>query len=208
MNDTPHSEPIQATPVAHACDPTPPTAEENALQADATADPCRPPEQPDAAEETAGPNPSVFEDPCADPDPDCGTADATAAPYGLDELRGELIALREELASERARHEREARDYEEFCRLYPDVPLASCSDAVWRAVENGTPLAAAYALEERRRALTAARAAQANEQNKQRSSGRVKDAQSDFFTPDEVRSMSQNEVRANLSRIMQSMKKW
>ncbi|MBQ9784524.1 MAG: hypothetical protein IJW29_03385 [Clostridia bacterium] len=126
----------------------------------------------------------------------------------MDELRGELNALREQLASERARRARIESEYEEFCSLYPDVSLASCSDAVWGAVENGTPLAAAYALEERRRILTAARAADANEQNQGRSTGRVRGSTGEFFTPEEVRAMSQNEVRINLSKIMKSMKKW
>ena len=208
MNDAPHSEPIQATSVACEGNQTPPEAEEEALQAVEAADSCQVPAPCEQMEDTTAENPALFEDSRADSDSDCISALPEASPHGLDELRDELIALREELAVERARHERRSREYEEFCRLYPDVPLADCPDTVWREVERGTPLAAAYALEERRRALIAARAAQTNAQNRQRSSGCVKDAQGDFFTPDEVRSMSQSEVRTNLSKIMQSMKKW
>ena len=75
-------------------------------------------------------------------------------------------------------------------------------------VKSGIPLAAAYALAERRRQMTALRAAESNQSNRARSSGGVKCTQNEFFTPEEVRTMSQGEVRANLSKIMRSMKKW
>ncbi len=208
MNDAPHYESVQATPVACACDPTSEADAEDAVSAAATADPCRSTEPDEAIPGAAGADPAISEDPGTDSDPDRDPSGTEAPTHGLDELRGELNALRQQLEAERTRHERAEREYEEFRQLYPDATLSDCSDDVWRAVESGTPLAAAYALEERRRALTADRAAQANAQNRQRSAGRVKDAQNDFFTPDEVRAMSQSEVRTNLSKIMRSMKKW
>ena len=48
-----------------------------------------------------------------------------------------------------------------------------------------------------------------NERNALLSSGRVgKSSSEEYFTPDEVRKMSGSEVRANYSKIMESMKRW
>ncbi|MBQ9773239.1 MAG: hypothetical protein IJW30_06005 [Clostridia bacterium] len=147
-------------------------------------------------------------DPPADPDPDLSD-DVPAPPTNeLEALRGELNALRAEITAERSAREQIESQYEEFHTLYPEVSVASFSDAVWREVERGTPLAAAYALEERRRALTAQKAAESNAENKVRSAGAMKGTENDFFTSDEVRRMSRREVRANLQKIMLSMKKW
>lgn len=99
-------------------------------------------------------------------------------------------------------------EYAEFAILYPDVPFSSIGDAVMEDVKRGIPLAAAYALSERRRRHAEEKARKSNEENLRRSSGGIKSSGDDFFSPDEVRRMSRDEVRTNYSKIMASMQKW
>jgi hypothetical protein len=79
---------------------------------------------------------------------------------------------------------------------------------VQEAVASGTPLAAAYALSERRHQLEQAQAAQINHTNRMRSSGALRSTENLEFSPAEVRAMTPEEVRENLPKIMRSMQKW
>ena len=97
---------------------------------------------------------------------------------------------------------------EEFHTLYPQTPLSALPDSVWQDVKQGVPLAAAYALAERRRAYTEALANSKNEQNKKCSTGALSATENEYFTPGEVRAMTQGEVRANYQKIMLSMQTW
>jgi hypothetical protein len=129
----------------------------------------------------------------------------------LEQLRSELKHLREELALRTSltnQENRATREYDEFCSLYPDVPVSSLSPAVWQDVEKGAPLAAAYALAEKRKAVSLRKAMESNTNNRTRSAGAVKNAETVEFSPAEVRAMTSQEVRANLSKIMRSMQKW
>ena len=160
-----------------------------------------------ADEHTAG----VLTDTDADFDSDCKEPDSQTQESELEHLRSELKHLREELAlrDSRANQEKRAtREYDEFCSLYPDVPVSTLSPAVWQDVEKGTPLAAAYALAEKRKAVSLRKAMESNTNNRTRSAGAVSNAESIEFSPAEVRAMSSQEVRANLSKIMRSMQKW
>ena len=160
-----------------------------------------------ADEDTA----SVLADTDADFDSDCKEPDSQTQESELEHLRSELKHLREELAlrDSRANQEKRAtREYDEFCSLYPDVPVSTLSPAVWQDVEKGTPLAAAYALAEKRKAVSLRKAMESNTNNRTRSAGAVSNAESIEFSPAEVRAMSSQEVRANLSKIMRSMQKW
>lgn len=132
-----------------------------------------------------------------------------AAPASVDEelaaLRAEAEALRAELAAER----RVSVELREFCSLYPEADTGAIPDAVWEKVKGGIPLAAAYALHERRQfcAKQAAEAAQAD--GKARSSGALEGGMGEMpFTPKEVRAMSPEEVRRNYTAIIDSMKRW
>ena len=154
---------------------------------------------------------SVLADTDADFDSDCKEPDSQTQESELEHLRSELKHLREELAlrDSRANQEKRAtREYDEFCSLYPDVPVSTLSPAVWQDVEKGTPLAAAYALAEKRKAVSLRKAMESNTNNRTRSAGAVSNAESIEFSPAEVRAMSSQEVRANLSKIMRSMQKW
>ena len=200
----------QNTDVAEACDTTSQEAAEAAVQDSAQTDPESPREEgaeTDAMEkacEEAG----VPDDPGADPDSDPDATDRTVEADGLDELRSELKSLREALASQTAQLNRTEREYGEFANLYPDVKLSEIPDSVWLDVEHGTPLAAAYALEERRRALLRAKAEESNQQNLLRTAGSCHGAPSGYFSPEEVRRMSQTDIRKHFSAILESMKTW
>ena len=100
------------------------------------------------------------------------------------------------------------RECEEFRSLYPDVPLSALPDSVWKDTESGIPLAAAYALADRRRIRTEELAAEANLRNKGRSSGSLEGTAPEYFSADEVRAMSQKEVRRNYQKILRSMSHW
>lgn len=133
------------------------------------------------------------------------TPEAPTAADELAALRTEAETLRAELAAER----RVSVELREFCTLYPETPTEAIPDAVWDKVKGGIPLAAAYALHERRQlcAKQAAEAAQAA--TRARSSGAVEGGRGEMpYTPAEVKAMSPEEVRRNYTAIIASMKRW
>ncbi len=149
---------------------------------------------------------SADSDPHSDPD---HSAPAQADPEEqLRQLRDELRQLRAELAQQDALLSRMGAECEEFYALYPQTPISSLPDNVWDDVKQGIPLAAAYALAERRRAYTQALADSTNKQNVKCSSGALSSTENEYFSPAEVRAMTQAEVRANYQKIMRSMQKW
>ena len=165
-------------------------------------------ETPTGTDETAA---GILADTGTDSDSDSKGSDPQTQTSELEQLRSELKHLRQELALRDSRTNQETRatrEYDEFCSLYPDVPVSSLSPAVWQDVEKGTPLAAAYALAEKRKAVSQRRAMESNSHNRTRSAGAVSNAENIEFSPAEVRAMSSQEVRANLSKIMRSMQKW
>ena len=153
----------------------------------------------------------IFADTGADSDFDCEDSDSTNQKNELDKLRGELIQLREELDKNQAKlaqMQHIEKQYAEFAALYPSTPISSISEEVWQSVENGNSLAAAFALAEHRHQLSIQKASASNADNRARSAGAAKNAESVEFSPAEVRAMTATEVRANLSKIMRSMQKW
>jgi outer membrane protease len=97
----------------------------------------------------------------------------------------------------------------EFNLLYPSISISSLPDSIWESVKKGVPIAAAYALEERRAAVADMKAQSVNAANRQLSSGSIDaPATEEFYTPDEVRAMSPLQVRENYSKIISSMSKW
>lgn len=150
----------------------------------------------------------IFEDSTEDPDPCDATDSSPTAEEQLEQLRNELNTLRREI-NERDEHlRRMSAEYEEFYHLYPDASPEAIPDCVWNDVKKGIPLAAAYALTQQRKRRTEELAAASNLENARRSFGAVSGDVSDYFSPDEVRAMSQSEVRANYQSIMRSMPKW
>lgn len=145
-------------------------------------------------------------DPHSDPDP--AAVSQTNAGDGLEELRGELTALRRELDTRNAIWSRLGRECEEFQALYPEASLTDLDDGIWEDVRRGVPIAAAFALAERKRSRTEELALESNQANQRRSSGAVSGIENDYFSPAEVRAMSRHEVRKNYQKIVRSMKAW
>lgn len=153
-------------------------------------------------------DPPVPADPDPDPDP-CASGGAPEDPAGeLSRLRDELNGLKDALAKKEAFFNRLSSELSEFSELYPDVPVSEIPDPVWADVRKGIPLAASFALMEKRAATASEAAARANRQNSLRSSGALESPENDYFSPDEVRTMSREEVHSNYSKIMASMPKW
>ena len=124
-------------------------------------------------------------------------------------LRKELDTLRAELEEKNKTFERMSREIGEFSEIFPEKSVNSIPDSVWESVKAGIPLAAAYALYERKNTVRADTASRINERNGEISTGAVGRATTEnFYTPDEVRAMSRTEVRKNYSKIIESMKKW
>ena len=101
-------------------------------------------------------------------------------------------------------------EYDEFKRLFPGVSIKDLPDTVRESVNYGVPLAAAYALFEKRRAVEFSDAETVNLRNSQTSSGSVKKFTSNdvYYSPKEVREMSPDEVHKNFSEILKSMDHW
>ena len=159
-------------------------------------------------EEASSLDPEIPADPDPYTDPDHSAPAPPAPEEQLRQLRDELKQLRAEMAQRDALLSRMGAECEEFHTLYPQTPISSLPDNVWADVKQGVPLAAAYALAERRRAYTEALADSTNRQNQKCSSGALSSTENEYFSPAEVRSMTQAEVRTNYQKIMRSMQKW
>lgn len=143
-------------------------------------------------------------------------AEESNAERGTDCDGDELIRLRaevKELNEKLLRKENEAKKIAEelggFGEAFPEAEIKSLPDEVWESVKSGNSLAASYALYLHKTERRKARISEQNDRNAYFSAGHLgKSAESEYFSPDEVKRMSQSEVRANYSKIMESMKKW
>lgn len=138
--------------------------------------------------------------------PEAVEAEEAATIDPIELIRGELAELKGLLAGQKAAEEPAVG--EQFRTLYPDVSEDAIPDAVWEEARSGMPLEAAYALYERREALRRTAAEAVNKKNAQGAWGRADTEADGFLSPDEVREMTPEEVRANLARITASMKHW
>ena len=147
--------------------------------------------------------------PLTDEVTDSEQAADTGTDNELEDLRNEIKTLRAELEEKKAVAERISAQIGELAELFPDVAPNSLPEEVWEEVRNGTSLAAAYALYERRVFMKNKHINEVNEKNARLSSGKAgNSAAKEYFSPGDVRAMSQAEVRANYSKIIESMKKW
>ena len=126
-----------------------------------------------------------------------------------DALLAENSRLRTELETAQALHARMADELGEFHTLFPEVTTAAIPESIWEQVRRGVPLAASYALYEKKREIAMRHAEEINAQNSRLSAGQAGvNTSSEYFTVDEVNRMSHAEVRANYEKIRESMKKW
>lgn len=124
-------------------------------------------------------------------------------------MREEINELRREIRVKTEEAKLIKAQLGEFEELFPSVAPEDIPGSVWESVRQGNSLAAAYALHHRRRELRDQKLSDINRVNAMSSSGSIGNKESaEFFTPDEVRAMSQSEVRANYQMIIESMKKW
>ena len=156
----------------------------------------------EAAVEADQGNPHDGESPAVDL---AGQEDPLAS---LASLREEVRRLERELTERQSALERMGIECEEFHSLYPDVPLSHLGDDVWEAVRRGVPIAAAHALSERKKLCLQKRAESENLYNRERSPGALATTPNGFFSCEEVRAMSADDVRRNYHNIMLSMQKW
>ncbi|MBQ8330981.1 MAG: hypothetical protein IJX94_00600 [Clostridia bacterium] len=124
-------------------------------------------------------------------------------------LRDEIAQLRSALSQQEQEKEHVLRELKEFNRLFPETSVKQIPNSVWKQVEGGLPLSAAYALYERETLLSTVRADEINRRNAALSSGKAgKNTPAEYFSPDEVRAMSQKQVHENYAIIVESMKRW
>lgn len=164
--------------------------------------------EPSASEDAldTAPNPKLSANSLSNPD--SAVEEEPNGTEQLELLQAELNRLKAESEEKNAIYTRIGRECSEFSELFPDTPLSDLPDCVWESVKNGIPIAAAYALEQRRRAMAEERAKRLSQRNRERSTGAVGQPEQEYFSPDEVRAMSRAEVRGNYQKIMLSMQKW
>ena len=130
-------------------------------------------------------------------------------PNELEALRARVAELKQELERSTAELSKSARQLEELYSLFPDSDVRAFPDSVWQSVSEGNSLAAAYALHLCREKQRADAVSSVNKKNAALSAGFAGEAaRGEYFTPSEVRAMSQSEVRANYTKIIESMKRW
>lgn len=93
--------------------------------------------------------------------------------------------------------------------IFPELDVDNIPDELFEKCEEGRGLAAEYALwylgEEKKKGEMEKK----KEENLKSAPPNVKDSSEPvYFTPDEVRAMSEKEIRKNYKTIMKSMEKW
>ena len=126
-----------------------------------------------------------------------------------EELRLRIAELEALLSQREEKRERARAEREDFMRVFPEANPDALPDEVNAQRESGIPLAAAYALYERVKQNELRAAEEANRKNSisvpSSVSGGFGEA---FFSANEVKNMSSEQVRKNLSGILRSMKHW
>lgn len=127
----------------------------------------------------------------------------------LETLRREVTRLSGELKKREELTRRMEEEIGDFSGLFPDRKISEIPDGVWNDVRSGIPLAAAYSLYEKREEAKARQAGEVNRRNSELSSGSLgSNEPNEYFSPSEVRKMTREEVHANYSGILESMKRW
>ena len=100
-------------------------------------------------------------------------------------------------------------EFKKLIELFPEFSADDIPDEVFEKCEDGKGLAAEYALwyltEEKKKGEQKKK----EEENMKSAPPNVKEAsEPTFFTPEQVRSMTEAEIRKNYKAIMNSMEKW
>ena len=101
-------------------------------------------------------------------------------------------------------------DIECFRQLFPEVKADEIPQEVWDRVEEGESLSAAFALHFVKEMREKEHIRRVNEENGKKAPPPVEGqgSNSDYFSPEAVKSMSRKEIRANYDKILSSMEKW
>lgn len=157
-------------------------------------------EEPEEIEETVSEESDASEE-----------APESAPEAELAAVREEIFKLREELTRLEALREKSQKmldEFDEFIELFPEKRIENLPDEVWKEARAGASIAAAYALYEKRREAKERLASQVNAKNAALSAGKAGDSACEYFSYEQVKGMSQAEVRRNYTKIRESMKKW
>ncbi len=128
---------------------------------------------------------------------------------GYEALLSETSESSAELEKRKAEAKERERQLKELYELFPNCDAGALPESVWQSAREGNSLAASYALYVCRAKKRENEIKNVNRKNASLSAGYAGDAaRGEYFTPDEVRAMSQSEVRANYNKIIASMKKW
>lgn len=170
------------------------------------------PEVESSEEDTVPFTPGETEAADTDKEPAAKENELEADMQTIDALKAEIERLKEQIEKleelKRAQN-RILAEIGDFVALFPEIPIEEIPDTVWESVKQGAPLAASYALYEKRMVAEAKRIAEINAKNAKKSPGAAgKDTAGEYFSPEDVRRMSRAEVHANYSKIKDSMKKW
>ena len=159
----------------------------------------------DGAEET------IIDESVTDADVTAEGEEAIDTEEELSSIKDEILKLREELTRLEELREKSMKmlqEFDEFVSLFPEQRIENLPDEVWNEAKRGASLAAAYALYEKRREAKERLASQINAKNAALSAGKAGEAANEYFSYEQVKGMSQAEVRKNYSKIRESMKKW
>lgn len=102
----------------------------------------------------------------------------------------------------KAAHRDELKD---LLTLYPDLRLSEIPEEV---IKSPLPVAAAYALYRRKIEREREIAEVENRKNRERAAGGIRPSGEIYYSPSEVRRMTQKEVRSNYDAILRSMQTW
>ena len=100
-------------------------------------------------------------------------------------------------------------DIKRFRELFPDTSAEEIPDSVWAEVENGVPLAHAFALYTVTQQSIQALADEVNRRNGNASAAATNEGTSEpLFTKEAVEKMSQKDIKSNYKNILKAMKSW
>ena len=124
-------------------------------------------------------------------------------------FKAEIEALKLMLEKKKKECERIFLELAEFAAIFPKRAIESIPAEVWESMRRGVPLSAAYALYEKQREADENNIREVNRINAERSAGAISSgADGGYYSPEEVRKMTANEVKKNYNLIIESMKKW
>lgn len=156
-------------------------------------------------EDTSDPEADISEDVISDEH----LEDVIVPTNNTEELLAEIERLRGELEKRDKENIKMIAEVGEFSAVFPETSLESIPSEVWNSVKAGVPLAAAYALYEKKSEAYQRITQSVNQKNYEQSSGAIgKETDSIYYSPSEVKKMSPAEVKAKYNIIVESMKKW